>query len=306
MKVAYLMLVHANPRLLKRAIGTLSSGDCAFFIHVDGKTDLEEFSAVRGDSVFFCEQRIPAYWGEFSLVDATFLLIREALKQPTGYEYFVLLSGSDYPLRSGDYIRRFLTNNNGLEFMSVTKMPAPGYPLSKINKLRYPSDKPVRRFVSRALAKLGFFERDYQKCLKGLTPYAGSQWWAITRDAAQYILEFVRLNPHVEEYFRNAFTADEMFFQTILGNSPLSSRLRRNLVYVDWPTPGNHPALLREDHLRLFASQQKVWVDDEWGSGEVLFARKFSDDNLQLLDGMDQMIRRKEAQVAIPIPSVNA
>jgi len=52
--------------------------------------------------------------------------------------------------------------------MNLVKMPAPGYPLSKINTLTYPSDMPVRRFAARALAKLGLAQRDYRKYLKGL------------------------------------------------------------------------------------------------------------------------------------------
>lgn len=294
MKIAYLMLVHKNPQLLKRAIGRLSSEDCAFFIHVDRKTDIREFSAIVGDDIFFREQRIPVYWGEFSQVEATLGLVRQALACSARYDYFTLSTGSDYPLRSGKYVRTFLEDNRGLEFMSLVKMPAPGFPLSKINKLRYPSDKPVRRFAARALAKLGLAQRDHRKYLGGLAAYAGHGSWTLSRDACQHMVDFARCNPHLEKYFRNAFTSDEMFFHTILGNSPFRSRVRKSLTYIDWPTRGNHPATLGEEHLRFFESQERVWVEDEWGSGEVLFARKFSDDNLDLVDRIDEMIRRKE------------
>lgn len=298
MKIAYLILAHNNPRTLKKAIETLSTEDCAFFVHVDGKANIRKFSSIGGDNIFFCTQRIPVYWGEFSLVQATFLLIRNALEQSSRFDYFVLLSGSDYPLRTGHYIRAFFENNRGSEFFNLVKMPAPGYPLSKINRLRYPSHQPFRRFATRVVAKLGLAQRDYQKYLKGLEPYSGSQWWAISREAVQYLVEYSNSNPHVEGYFRCSFTSDEMFFHTILGNSPFRSRIRRNLVYLDWPTSNEHPTLLDDEHLKYFGAQEKVWVNDEWGSGEVLFARKFSDDNLDLLERMDEMIKRKDATVA--------
>jgi hypothetical protein len=295
MRIAYLMLVHTHARLLKRAIRTLSTQDCDFFIHIDAKANIEEFSGVRGENVFFSEDRIPVSWGEFSLVESTLLLTRQALDRPESYDYFVLLSGSDYPLRSGRYIRKFLEDNRGLEFMNLVKMPAPGFPLSKINKLRYPSDKPVRRFAMRALAKMDLAERDFRKSLMGLEPYAGSQWWALSRDAARHIMEYAKANPHVEEYFRNTFTSDEMFFHTILGNSAFQPRIRRNLVYADWSASlGEHPATLNDEHVKYFESREIVWIEDEWGSGEMLFARKFSEDNLDLLDRVDAMIRRKE------------
>jgi hypothetical protein len=111
-------------------------------------------------------------------------------------------------------------------------------------------------------------------------------------------------NPHVEEYFQNTFAPDESFFHTILGNSPWRSRVRKNLVYADWSTSlGHHPAMLNDEHVRLFEAQEKVWVEDEWGSGEMLFARKFSDSRLDLVERIDEMIRRKEQQGATSLPS---
>ena len=296
MKIAYLMLFHKDPRLLKRAIETLSSEDCGFFVHIDRKSDIREFSTIGGDNTMFCEPRVPVYWAEFSQIEATRLLVREALASSANYDYFVFLQGSTYPLRSGRYIQRFLEKNRDLEFMNLVRMPAPGYPLSKINTLRYPSDRPVRRLAARALARLGLAQRDYRKYLRGLEAYSGHACWALSRGACEYVMEFDTSNPHVEEYFRNTFVPEESFVHTILGNSRIRSRIRRNLVYADWSTSiGHHPAMLNSEHVRLFEAQENVWVEDEWGSGEMLFARKFSDDNLDLVERIEAMIKRKKS-----------
>jgi hypothetical protein len=303
LRIAYLVLAHTNPQLLKRVTEALTTEDCAFFIHIDRESELSNFAGVRGENIFFSEQRRPVSWGEFSQVEATMLLIRQALACSRNHEYLVFLQGSDYPLRSGRYVSEFLERNRGQEFISLLKMPAPGYPLSKINTLRYPANKPARHFASRALAKLRFAKRDYRKHLPGLEPYAGQAWWTLSRGACEYMVEFAESNPHVGEYFRNTFTPDEMYFHTILGNSPLRPRFRRNLMYVDWTNRGNHPSMLNDEHIRMFQAQEKVWVDDEWGPGEVLFARKFSDDRLDLLDRIDEMIKRKEEQGSSSLPS---
>jgi hypothetical protein len=292
--IAYLVFAYKNPQVLKRAIGTLSSGDSAFFIHIDQKTSIEQFSCIRGENVFFSEKRVPVYWSEFSGIEAILLLIRQALESSQRCDYFVLLSGSDYPLRSGKYIRAFLEANRGLEFISLVKMPAPGKPIYRINTLRFPSDKPVRRIAVRALAKLGLAQRDYKKYLAELEPFSGSTWWALSRDACEYILRFMESNRHVERYFRNTFAPEESFFQTILGNSAFRSQIRRNLVYEDWSARGAHPAMIGNQHLALFEVQDKVCVDDMYGRGEVLFARKFFDGGLDLLQRVDDMIERKE------------
>ena len=295
LKIAYLMFAYKNPQLLKRAIGTLSSEDCAFFIHIDQKRSIKDFSRISGENVLFSEKRLPVYWAEFSGVRAILLLVREALESQQSYDYLVLLSGSDYPLRSSKYIHSFLEENRGSEFMSIVKVPneAAGKPISRVNTLRLQSNKPVRRFAVRALAKLGLAQRDYRKHLGTLQPYAGNTWWVLTRDACQYILEFVERNQHIQEFFETVFAPEELFFHTILGNSVFSPRIRRNLVYEDWSARGAHPAMISDRHLALFEAQNRFCLNDVYGSGELLFARKFSDDSLNLLQRIDDMIARK-------------
>lgn len=294
MKIAYLTLVHQNPLLLQRAMRVLSTDGCGFFIHVDSKSNLESFSRISGANVSFVE-RLPVYWAEFSMVQAILRLMKSALESPSGYDYFVLLLGSDYPIRSGGYIQRYLQESGGSEFISLIEIPAPGYPLSKINKVRYPSDKPVQRFVFRALGKVGLAERDFRKSLGDIKAYAGDTSWALSREACSYIMEVVARDPRFEAYFRKTFTSDEMFFHTILGNSPFRLRVRRGLLYRDWSKPGAHPETLTEKHIEYFELQDAVCAEDQFGTGEKLFARKFSDDQLELIDRIDEMIERKES-----------
>jgi hypothetical protein len=296
MRIAYLVFAYANPQLLKRAVEKLSCEDCDFFIHIDQKSSMNGFSRISGENVYFSEKRIPVYWAEFSGIRAILLLVRQALEHSHTYDYCVLLSGSEYPLRSREYIHNFLQEHRGLEFMSIVKVPneAAGKPLSRINTLRIPSDKPVRRSAVRVLAKLGLAQRDYRKYLGNLEPYSGNTWWALSRKACEYILEFVERNQHVGEFFEGVFAPEEAFFHTILGNSEFRSRTRRNLVYEDWSKPGARPEMVRESHISWFESQDKVTFADVYGSGELLFARKFSDDRLDLVARIDDMIAQKE------------
>jgi hypothetical protein len=52
--------------------------------------------------------------------------------------------------------------------------------------------------------------------------------------------------------------------------------------------------MLTSEHLAFFEGQQKIRVEDQFGAGEVLFARKFSDESLDLIDRLDAMIVRKD------------
>lgn len=294
MRIAYLMAVHRDPKVLQRAISTLRQQESTFFVHVDQKSDLSAFAHLRGDDVCFTQQRIAVYWGEFSQVQATMLLMRQALTHPSTPDYLLFLQGSTYPLRSAGYIHSFLERNRGSEFMSMVKMPAPGKPLSRVDTLRFPSDRPVLRFFSKSLAKVGLARRDHRNYLGRLQPYSGGASWALSRTACEFMLEFLSQHPRVEGYFRNTFAPDEMFFHTVLGNSSFGSHVRRDLLYDDWSRSGPHPSVIAVNHVERFASKDKVWLEDMYGSGEVLFARKFSDSELGLLDLMDEMIRQKD------------
>lgn len=296
MKIAYLILAHINPRVIERAIAALDSEDCAFFVHIDQKSDITKFSRIAGKNVFFTEKRVPVYWGQFSQVEAILLLLQKAMQGPERYDYFVLASGSDYPLRSTEYISAFFREHYGSEFISMVKVPseAAGKPLSRMNTFMVPSSQPIRRFLVRAMARLGLAQRDYRKYLGSLEAYSGSTWWALTQEACHYILDFVQSNPKVADYFRNTFASDEAFFHTILGNSKFQSRIRRNLMYDDWTARGASPETISDRHIARFEAQPEVTLDDVYGSGEALFARKFSDGQLALLQRVDEMILRKE------------
>src|SRR5438874_10016304 len=106
MRIAYLLLVHDNPKVIASAVRQLSTAESGFFVHVDAKADFRHFEHLHSERVRFTK-RIPAFWGEFSLVEAAIILVRDVLASDRRYDYLVLLSGSDYPLQSGAYIEEF-------------------------------------------------------------------------------------------------------------------------------------------------------------------------------------------------------
>jgi hypothetical protein len=181
--------------------------------------------------------------------------------------------------------------------MTIVKMPneQAGKPISRINTLRMPSSRPVYRFLTRVLAKVGMAHRDYRRYLGHLVPYSGLTWWALTREACEYILEFKERNPRVVRFYESTFAPEETFFHTALGNSHFFPRMRRNLLFEDWSGGGARPAMINEKHVAFFEAQDEVQVQDLNGPGELLFARKLSDENSEILDRIDRMIERKDA-----------
>lgn len=300
MKIAYLILAHNNPRHLLRLIRALSSSSSSFFIHVDRKSSLEEFANIKRDNVCVSHERIPVYWGDFSQVEAVLVLLRIALTEQRRFDYFVLLSGTDYPLQSESYVEKFFERNEGKEFMNILPMPcdACGKPISRLTSYKTRPGDPISKIVKlvrKLLVTIGTLptERDYKSYLGNLVPYCGDQWWALSREACEYIQSFVTNEPRAVNFFKHTVVPDESFFQTILGNSPYKAKMQRNLTYADWSRGGSNPLYITETHIKLLTATASITLDDVYGVGEILFARKFSDEAEQMVLRLDQLISEK-------------
>ena len=288
---------------MKRLIKALSVGSARFFVHVDKKcNDKEIFNVEDQYKVTFVRERIPVYWGDYSQVEATINLMKTALLCDIQFERFVLLSGSDYPVRSAGYIERFFRNSNDMEFMNIVEMPADEYgkPISRMTTYRLrPGDGKLINGAKYILMKSGVLprKRDYKKYIGSLIPYGGSTWWALTRNAVEYVLKYIAEQPNVVNFFKNTICPDEMFFQTILGNSGFKSRMTGNLTYTDWSGGGPSPAYISDKHIELLTANLPFMADDAFGKREILFARKFADDSELLVSILDRKIKEVERTI---------
>jgi hypothetical protein len=309
MRIAYLILVHSMPDHLGRLIAALSDEHADFFVHVNNKVSIEPFLIHQAPNVYFIDRRVSVHWGESQLIEAAIYLIQSALSNNREYGYLVLLSGSCYPIRSKEYIRRLFIERRGDEFMNVVKMPnaEAQKSLSRLDRFYMRSDQSrlefvrrvasgfwVRRKSGRLFSKKWWLSRDWCAALGPLVPYGGSFWWALTTEACRYIDAFVKREHDIVRFFENTQMPDEMFFQTILANSAFAPHLRRNLTYTDWTAGGSRPGELTEGHVRMFAQQWPLMGDGVYGKGELCFARKFPDDGGRLADLVDKLVRQRD------------
>jgi Core-2/I-Branching enzyme len=291
MIIGYLILAHNCPNHFSRLVHALKDNRTYIYVHIDKKSSVFPFcERVPTDVARFIKDRIRIYWGDFSIVYATINLISEALSRGPMFDYLCLLSGADYPLQSATYIRNFFLQHRGKEFINLLPMSnnTVGKPIERLTTYRFqsgPITELVRRLCGSRLPQLlPHFYRDYRKCFGELQPYAGSQWWALSREACECVLHFACHNPRVVKFFKNTLYPDESFFHTIIGNSPFRSQVVRNLTFTDWSRPAPpYPAIIDQDHIRHFLASPNVTDKGIYGQGELLFARKFPDDSEDLV-----------------------
>ena len=119
MKKNYLILSHKNPQQVCRLINRLDDGTSEFFVHVDLKSNLEEFEILNSlKNTKIIPEREKCIWGDFSIVRATLHLLENSIKH--GNKGFtILLSGQDYPIKSNQFINSFLANHIDFNFIEV-------------------------------------------------------------------------------------------------------------------------------------------------------------------------------------------
>jgi hypothetical protein len=288
--IGYLILAHDRAEQLGRLVRQLRFSRADIFVHIDAKVAIQPFEQSVGAGVNFIRGRVPVQWGDYSQVSATLLLIEAALQAARDYDYLVLLSGTDYPLRSGAEISRFFDRNRGANFIDCEPMPTATKPISRLTDYHNRPNFGGRIWgkFRRGLVKYGLAsKRNYKAYLGSLQPYSGSCWWALTKEACVYIRQFVNENPRLIRFYETTYCPDEMFFQTILANSSFRETIRPPVTFTDWTDGKLHPNPINDSHVELFCANPALRVRDV----EVLFCRKVL--HAQTLDKLDQMLQTR-------------
>lgn len=286
MDIAYIISAYKYPELLIRLISRLATDRTSFFVHVDKKTDYQVFNRMiyglgHLPKVRFL-RRHECVWGGFGHVAATLEGIAEMLRTGTSFDYAILLTGQDYPIKPNRYISAFLEERKGMLFLDFFPLPADVWRNQGIvgGMVR------VEAWHWRIFQRHVWFPQNQDFPIKrrfplGFKPYGGSSYWCLPRESIEYIYDSTTRNRGLVNFFRCVDVPDEIFFQTILLNSPLAEMVvNDDLRYIDWKDPdAGSPAVLCKSDLGNLLSSPK------------LFARKFDTQvDAEVLDLIDQQM----------------
>ena len=86
--------------------------------------------------------------------------------------------------------------------------------------------------------------------------YGGTNWVNLSKDAVEYLLDFIEKHPEFLKSFRYTRNADEIWLHTILLNSPLCDQIENSSKrYIDWSSGPEYPRTLRiEDYNKIIQS----------------------------------------------------
>lgn len=273
MEQALLITAYKNIHHLKHIINHFD-GDFSFYIHIDKKSQVsrnEILELKQASKNIFISQNYKTNWGGVNHLKCTLLLMKEALLNKK-IEYIHLISGHDFPIKSSSYFTSFLEENKGKQFFEYFSLPTKIWENGGMDRLNYYNlydtinakgkyERVIRKIIN-LQKKLGF-KRHLNFDNHDL--YGGSTWWTLSYDCCKYIDDFIKKTPKFLKQFEYTFCAEEIFFQTIVMNSPFKGTVvNDNLRYIVWEfRNGNIPANLDEtDYNELINNKQ-------------LFARRF-------------------------------
>jgi len=260
LKLAHLILAHAQPKQLERLINRLQHPNADIYIHLDEKANLNSFDYLQCiPNVYFVKKRSRIYWGTYSLVQATLDGMEQIIESGMPYSHINLLSAQDYPLKNSNDIAAFFNANTGKSFMDSPVIGAEWkdgvYRVENYNfgDYHFPGHYLLQYLVNVSRIK--------KKTPHGFKPYGRSQWLTITPACAGYVINYLRIYPEIKRYFRMSFAPDEFIFQTILGNSPLKNTLvNDNLRHIDFPVGNLHPTTLTVADAKTLTNCGKLYA----------------------------------------------
>ncbi len=248
-------MAHSDFASLKQLLKALDDQRNDIYLHIDkkaGDIDFDDFKKCLNQSQLYIVPRRKIYWGHTSIIECEIDMLNMATKQCT-YQYYHLLSGVDYPLKSQDYIHDYFKDkdkeylsyyhdgDDGREYYSKIRyyyplirwigraeIEGPGLAKRILRSLTYRD----RRFLAWQKAK----EIDRTKKYANREFVKGDQWFSITDRFAKFVISNKK---EIMKTFRFTNGPDEFFLQTLAYNSDYKDKIENNsLRLIDWKRGG--------------------------------------------------------------------
>ncbi len=217
-------------------------------------------------------------WADFSCIEAAVRALRLLYSGDHPPDWFVYLSGADYPIKPANRILNELQSSKfdaHMEHILVQRRAPPHSPSEwrleghkgsawpRGCHRRYCSIPVTVPWITRRLQPgIRTFQLEHPLFTSGRIPFsptfhcfAGEAWFCANGRAAEVILESYSHNTKLIAHYRKVRCPEESYFHTVLANAPNLRLSQDPLRYMDWTSGGNHPKVLTVDDIpRLAAS----------------------------------------------------
>ncbi|MCS4300880.1 MULTISPECIES: beta-1,6-N-acetylglucosaminyltransferase [unclassified Chryseobacterium] len=210
-RIAYFIMIHHKPDAFKEMFQKIYTRDQFYLIHIDRKAKAElteeiQLYIIHFPNVYILES-MNIVSGGFSMIQAELNAMEYLLNVSPDWDYFINLSGEDSSLKSQNIIRKFLTDNNGRNYLFYydQKFYRPDT-LQRIQNHFTELTHKISSFI---------YKREF---MKEVIPYIGGKWFILTRETCIFLTNNKRVMDF-EDYYLHTLLPAESFFQTVLLNT---------------------------------------------------------------------------------------
>jgi hypothetical protein len=278
MNEVFLIHAHKDPGQLNALVGQLCDEDFLIYVNLDRKSAIDPAQVPAAARLV--RKRIDVRWGGFSQVAATLNSLRQILVEVPQFDKVVFLSAQDFPLLPNDCLKRELAALTSHELLDANPIRAGGWPVAFRYQYFHRQGGATIERMACAMANRMLRRLDRRRAMVGdLEPWGGSSWWALSRSCVAMLLDRVARDRRLIRFFRTVLCPDELFFQTLVMNSPLRARvLGQNLRYIQWPENGTrNPKMLDESDFDAIAASRAHFcrkLDSQDSAGLLLRLRE--------------------------------
>jgi hypothetical protein len=284
-KPVYLITSHTLPGQVLRLASVLRRGspDASIVVHHDNRTSELDRARAAELAIELIEPPSRVKWGHVSHLAMLIRCLRRVL-QSGDFDWLVLLSGQDYPIRPVAEIELSLAQAQVDAFIETAPCPRPASWRSVDEfalRYHYRWRRTGRASLIRAVHAAARLRPPLRvrrmptgenwigwPALRspfgpGFVCHSGADWFTLSRLAAETIERVLESRPELFSYYRQTLEPSESCFQTILANAPALRLAPDHRRYVVFEAQGIHPRVLTRDDLEAILASGRD------------FARKF-------------------------------
>ncbi|XP_031573565.1 xylosyltransferase 1-like [Actinia tenebrosa] len=229
-RIAYILTLHGRAfRQVKRLFKAIYHRQHYYYFHIDTRSDYlrREVANLIKDfpNTALAPWSMSTIWGGATLLQMLLRCMEDLIKKKNWkWDFFINISGSDYPIKDNTAITRFLRSHRDQNFL-----------------------KPHGRDLNRFIKKQGL-DRTFLQCddhmwrlgnrslPPGIDIDGGSDWIALNRKYCHYLVTSTdSLVTGLKHMYKYTLLPAESFFHTVLRNGPLCENwISTNLRLTNW------------------------------------------------------------------------
>ena len=277
--IAYLILVHRLPKQFKRLFKSIYNPNNYYLIHIDKKASKDLQKEVTNfisdfENTFILESESIVWWW-YSMVNVELNGIKKLLNLWLNWDFFINLSGQDFPLKTQKEINNFLFENKDNNYIKVS---------NQIVERPDTMNRIQNYFIDNwnYVYEVSNEKRDF---LKDTIPYIWWQWMILNRNCCEFICNSLETKKFTD-YYINTLIPDESFFQTLLMNTSFDWNIinddKRAIIWVNDGDIKLRPKTFKKEDINFLSLKNN------------LFARKFDDnEDSEIIDFIKENFNKK-------------